>query len=313
MGDEFNLIVGAGRSGTSLLRTMVSSHSEWHVPPESHFIARMSLVPWRYSGSAGHSLFVSDVLANGRLALWGIDEDWLRRYVPDRGSENSVGQLLHDLFGAVAVEQGARRYADKTPNNVLALQRIRLSVGPIKVLNIVRDPLAVVASLLRTEGWGFDDPLAAAVYWRRCVAAAKRASRFGIPVLTVRYEDLVADPATLLRSVCQFLDSEFEPSMLEFQELGAKQETEHRFGSNHQRLSGVLAIEERWKTELSPQDVAEVKMIVGSDYERLGYGRPIRPSAEVVGRAVSASTAEAVGPARLRMVSGIRRLVSSND
>lgn len=311
MSDHFDLIVGAGRSGTSLLRTMLSSHPNWYVPPESHFIARMSLVPWRYSGESGYSSFLADVLANGRLTLWGIDEAWLRAHIKDQGSANSLTGFLDSLYRSVASQHGAVRYGDKTPNNVLALQRIRLAIGHIRVVNMVRDPRAVVASLLRTEGWGFDDPLAAAVYWRRCVRAGERAASFGIPVLTVRYEDLVKEPTNTLRSICGFLGTEFDPEMLSFQDLGVKQEVEHRYGANHQRLQGELVIEERWRAELSEQAVAEIQMIAGKDLRRLGYGEPDRLALPVVGRALCAATVEAAGPAGSRMVSGLRRLVST--
>jgi hypothetical protein len=58
---------------------------------------------------------------------------------------------------------------------------------------------------------------AAAADALRYMKAVERA-RAGLDGLTVRYEDLVADPVACTRRICAYLDLPWEPQMLEYGE-----------------------------------------------------------------------------------------------
>src|SRR5262245_50540472 len=90
---------------------------------------------------------------------------------------------------------------------------------------MVRDPRDVLASQRARWGRTAQHVVSTVEDWRRSVTLARR--RAGEPsdpahrgappraYVPVRYEDLVADPARIVRDICRALDLEFHPAMLD--------------------------------------------------------------------------------------------------
>jgi hypothetical protein len=57
--------------------------------------------------------------------------------------------------------------------------------------------------------------------------------------MEVRYEDLVADAGSVVRSICDFIQLEFDPVMLRFWERTPERLREHR---TRHRLDGSLQV-----------------------------------------------------------------------
>lgn len=122
---------------------------------------------------------------------------------------------------AWAERSGACRFGEKTPWNVRHLGRLLDMFPNCRILHVVRDPRAVVASkraLPRTS----TDVITNALKWLIDVAEARRIvsddPRSEKNILEVRYEDLVSDPGSVLRRVCAFVDEPFDEGMLAFSE-----------------------------------------------------------------------------------------------
>jgi hypothetical protein len=97
-------------------------------------------------------------------------------------------------------------------------------------------------------------------------------------LLTVAYEELVADPDVVMRRVCGFLDEEFHESMLSFHESAADFVDARRESKIREPVGGDPFA---WRNDLSARDVAVVEAICGATMESFGYARE--------GRALSAS------------------------
>jgi len=85
----------------------------------------------------------------------------------------------------------------------------------MKLVNIVRDGRDVACSVVR-EGWGPEDHADALEWWAANVCLAAKAQE-RIPrtaYFNVRYEDLVAEPAAVLRRIVRFLGVEWDDQLL---------------------------------------------------------------------------------------------------
>jgi Sulfotransferase family len=78
---------------------------------------------------------------------------------------------------------------------------------------LLRHPLAIARSRQRARPQDSPDRNLAMVLR---YAQAVEAARHELPGLTVRYEDLAADPAAETRRACAFLGVEWEPRMLDY-------------------------------------------------------------------------------------------------
>ncbi|MEU4782404.1 sulfotransferase [Micromonospora sp. NPDC023633] len=164
------------------------------------------------------------------------------------------------------------------------------AVPPLRIVHVVRDPRAVVASLLKHDvdrQWGYADRLTA--YFARhpdspveplletplmrCVTSWKvrqyefRASVEALPVVTVRLEDIVQDDETSLALVMSFLGLEVQREQLV---LRRESERETRGGmySTYRHRDEVL---DGWRRRLSPADQAFVTAACEEELHDLGY------------------------------------------
>jgi hypothetical protein len=110
-----------------------------------------------------------------------------------------------------------------------------------------------------------------ACQWKLEVADARRFGRRLGPAryLELRYEDMVAEPESHLRDVCEFLELDFEPAMLEYHQGVDPGRLE-----DHPRLAqpptpGVR----RWRDEMNAGDAELFEAIAGDLLTELGYER----------------------------------------
>jgi hypothetical protein len=126
---------------------------------------------------------------------------------------------LTELATAILARERKRLLVVKDPRHAMFPERIERLLAPTrpKVVLLYRDARAVAYSFRRTLGRSFERGFRA---WNRSVAGmARLAERGTADVLTVRYEDLLADPAGTLAGVVRFLGHAFEPSMLRYGEF----------------------------------------------------------------------------------------------
>lgn len=188
-------VIGAPRSGTTLLRLVLDAHPHIAAGPETRFLLDLA----RIFGPHWH-----------RLERFGFPREyWLEK----------VRAFFGGVHADYARRRGKRRWAEKTPRYVEILDLVDELFPDALYLHIVRDGLDVVAS--HRARWGWKRAYGAIDDWRRLVV---RARRFGERVgpgrfLEVRYEEVVTRPEEVLRSVFAFLDEPFDPRVLRFHEV----------------------------------------------------------------------------------------------
>jgi hypothetical protein len=272
----FPFFVGCGRSGTTMVRAIFSSHPELAIPPESHFLARMVRHQDRYRTDNGfpEERFLGDLYAGPWLSRWGISREDIRRAVfatPPDGLADAVRRL----FAMYARLSGKPLYGDKTPRYVLDLPQLARLFPEARFIHIIRDGRDVTLSLMEKD-WGANNAVEGAVIWSRSVRAGREAARELGPARyrEISYEGLIDDPETVVRSVCEFIELPFDPDMLRYYERPRPPMPGQGGGGRKKdgrlRLPPTKGLRD-WRSQMPERDVAAFEMVAGPLLQDLGY------------------------------------------
>lgn len=209
-------VIGAARSGTSLLCSLMRRYLRLNFGTESQFIVRIyrRLPDYGDLREETHLRRLVDDIARERCF-----ERWTRRFgfVLDsnavfeeaRRDRRSYPGVLQAVFSQFARYHGMERWGDKTPEYNYNLP-VLLSLFPqARFVHIVRDGRDVALSTLRM-GFGGANIYRVGVAWRRQLLLIQQ---FLAPLpagqaLTLHYEALLVDPLAALRQLIGFLDIE---------------------------------------------------------------------------------------------------------
>ncbi len=201
--DHLPIIIGGFfRTGTSLVRRLLDSHSHIHCGPEVKFFKDF------------YGDYLKDRLAHVRLfstaRSFGLAEEEILTIF------GSAFIAFHERAAALA---GKARWADKNPENVLHLNQWRtLLPEGFLFLHIVRHPLDALASLKevgfpRTVPESFEEKVRLYGVFRQ--AGERYCEQYPTTCHTLLYEDLVSAPQEQLSHLFAFLGERYEPTVLQ--------------------------------------------------------------------------------------------------
>jgi hypothetical protein len=283
-------IVGANRSGTTLLRLILNAHSRIGIPDEvayfnSHF-AGVPIERWRTPGleTREYRAFVERFLARICATLQLADCGTVEREVLENGPYDfrRPYQLVLEHW---ARQHGKERWGEKTPGNLFYVDAIREMFPDARFIHMVRDPRAGVSSMRRTSFLA-DDVIINALnrqkYMREGLKQQARMASTGT-WMQVRYEDLVTQPERIVRALCEFLREVFEPDMLNFHRDAERFMNPKAADDFNQAATQpiVKSKSESWQDELTAREVAAIETICGDSMQAFGYepvGRPAHPT-----------------------------------
>jgi hypothetical protein len=216
-------LTGVFRSGTTLLRYVIDSHSHICCPPESNFIrALLDLVIDRDNREGLHGM--------------GFDEEHVLAM---------ARRFAAYCFENYAKSSGKPRWADKTPRYVEYLDSIDRLFPSAQYVMIHRHGLDVADSIVRatvnTPDYlapylveAEDARVAAAAYWSACTARMLAFEESHVNRChTIRYEQLCRTPEPILKELFTFLKEAWEPEVLEYHRF------QHDIGLEAGRASGT--------------------------------------------------------------------------
>lgn len=294
-------IVGEGRSGTTALRRNLAEHPNiWAVPKESYVFVKQwpQANPYYQSKNlndltvalaigmnrVGQSLkkrgaaqYTKDVLAGGKL-----DENIAEFLSEFKNSEDFKGiqDANHlEVFDAICrfniEKSGATRFVEKTPFHLFSLEDISARYPDAQVIGIYRDPRAVILSWMKRKN-SSKSLLSAAFSWNRAarVMLAKQQDR---NFKLLKYEDLISQPETTLRDLTDFLGEEFSPALLKEQKANSS------FDEDRGKTGFKESSLDRWKTILSPMQIALIDSVCGKYYGELAIEPALNKASSFLG------------------------------
>lgn len=287
-------IVGAPRSGTTLLRLMLDAHPDLAIPPETYFIPRAvkrwQLAAKRRNRSADPvQAFYETVTGHTRWKDFHLDADAFRSRL-DHDRPREVGDAVRAFYRLYSDKVGKPRWGDKTPFYVRKMTLIQEVVPEARFVHLIRDGRAVTLSI-KDLWFGPDSIDEAAEFWTSRIGEGReQASR--LPHYTeVRYEDIVLDPEPHLRRICDFLELPWNPRLLNYHEhvderiaLEVPPEEiapDGRVVSTAERQAIIERVSRppdpsrigRWRQDMPEEDRRRFEAIAGPLLGDLGYER----------------------------------------
>jgi hypothetical protein len=280
------VIVGAPRSGTTLLRLMLDAHPELAIPPETGFL------------SAGESLkkvdpenFLEWIISHPSAApAWNdfhisVSEfhEQLLKIRPF--TLQSALRLFYKMYAA---RFGKPRWGDKTPMYCRHMLEIQDLLPEVYFIHIIRDGRDVAVSL-RNQWFspGFDIETQAQ-FWQENVETAHQQRTQCLHYLEVRFEDLIQDTEAVLRTICSYLSLDFHSNMPRYYENSRDRLKEHL---ERRKVDGTLVVSQidrqkqqlsttqppqsskigMWRRILQPEEIGRFEWIAGESLQKFGY------------------------------------------
>lgn len=243
-------IVGAPRSGTTLLRLMLDAHPALAMPPETGFLPAVLALRSR----AGPEAFLSLVTGFETWPDFGLEVRDLGTALRDL-TPFSLADAVRAFYRLYARRFGKRLWGDKTPDYGLHLPAIQSLLPEARFIHLIRDGRDVALSLRPLWFAPSRRMQDLARHWVQRVSTTRALGRGSPPYLEVRFEDLVRRPADQLALLCRFLDLDYDPAMLRYHERASTRLDEHqerRHADGTARLTRAERRSQQWRTQLPP-------------------------------------------------------------
>ncbi len=218
--DQPIFIMSSERSGSNLLRTLFSNHSNLAAPTAPHFLNFLhKLIPFYgpLTVEANARALFDDMLTivNHPNYLWDLDIDF--EVVHARYRPQCFMDFFDLFYRADARRQGKGRFVCKE-NNLFDFAFHLIDHYPeAKFVYLVRDPRDYVASFMKVPVT-FGTPFRAAVNWRdeqeKCDSLIHT---FGLQAYCVRYKDLIMNTERVMSELLSFVGEPVEEACFEVQ------------------------------------------------------------------------------------------------
>lgn len=246
-------LISLPRSGSTLLQHVLAGHPEvgstaepWILLPPIYALRKDGLQS-EYGGEAGQvglSQFLEQ-LAEGQA-----------RYVA------AVRGMALELYGAFLRDHKKERFLDKTSRYYLIVPELVRIFPEARYVVLVRNPLATLASYLDvmvTGEWrGLGNPPIRNDLLRGYPLVRQAIEDLGSRAAVVNYEALVTEPERVVQGLCEALQLEYVPAMVDYGVRGILPGRLVDPRSIHRHSRPVTDYTETWRTRF--RSTAEVEL-----------------------------------------------------
>jgi hypothetical protein len=268
-------IFGSARSGTTWLQFLLAALPGAITVRETHLVPDYLVPLWE----------------KWQLQRNSSSPDGLPHVISNHQFKAAVRAFARSILNSIhSNHPDARLVVEKTPRHVYNLDMLHTVFLRARLLHMLRDPRAVIASQLATrkEPWSFIPKNStvetlAAEWMQRAKAARSAQQKYTELFMTVRYENLQEDLQFELGRLCRFLKlDDVLPSLPEIAERARGWTAAHLA---ERAAAGALpaAFQEKrdrfyrqgeafgWKQELSADQVLTIEQICGRQMAEWGY------------------------------------------
>src|SRR3972149_7654342 len=283
------IIIGNPRSGTTLLRLMLTCHRNIVIPPECGFAV------WWYkkykdwdsdSIKARLNDFLDDLFQSKKIELWNLNREQLKEFILSKHI-NNYSELVSSIYEYFAKNQKKtfHRWGDKNNFHLNYIDTIYSLFPGAQFIHIIRDGRDVACSYKDMSKLNAEskyapnlpvDLITIAKEWVDNIQLIRSsfASLGWSNVKEIRYEDLVMESDVILEDVCSFLNEEYDPSMLAFHSINKIKQlepTELLAWKNKTLMEVTSSQMSRYKAELTANEIELFNAFAGDLLAIYGY------------------------------------------
>jgi len=276
------------RSGSTLLRVILGGHPRLFSPPELYLLSFNTLKE-RKNALSGRMSFLQEGLIRTMMEMKSCQKEEAERLLKALEEQDISTK---EFFRLMQTWLGDRIIVDKTPPyafNPEVLKRTDAEFEEAIYIHLVRHPAGTVCSFEKSRvdlAIGISNELSLSPRqkgesWWLISHQNILAFLENIPTNSqylVKFEDLVKEPEPTVKGLCQFLDIDFYPDM-----LNPYKEKRHRMTDGVQNLSKIMgdpkfhthqgitaSIADQWKQEYPEDFLCKESWNIA---ESLGYTR----------------------------------------
>lgn len=283
-------ILGNPRSGTSLFRLMLNSHSLINATPECGFLHwwYKKYADWDISCVTSNRLdeYISDLKSSKRIEDWKMDYTKLKEKIVQENPDNyaKLGELVY-IFHGEQKGKNAKVIADKNNYYINHYDDLKEIWPDAKYILVVRDGRDVACSYLNIETLVTNSPYKPKLS-TDIKTIAKEWSTNNQNILNfseslnnnqfmiIRYEDFVTDSELYLSKVCSFLGLRFESNMLNYFIKNAKEQDEPLSSLDWKKKTLEKPDKDnigKYKMELENDSIEEFNAIANDLLQKFNY------------------------------------------
>lgn len=229
-------IIGAPRSGTTLLTELLNQHSKIYIFNETTYYDFLlsekigeSLTNRQIESVLKHISRRFEIRSNADIDLREkftlfsplevktLKSD-LWNNIDKLGENPSRGHILEHCMALAASMKGKSRWGEKTPGHVFHLKEITSDFPGAKIIHIVRDPRNFLNSYKNAWRRGGNrlrrlyHPIITSLLWKNSNSAVERFYQNNEkPFLQITFEEVVGDTDAVMVKILEFIGEEFEP------------------------------------------------------------------------------------------------------
>lgn len=268
-------ILGNPRSGTTLLRLMLSAHSKVIVPPEAGFAV------WLYenwSGSFSLPCYVDKLLATKKIESWQLDKEALLEYLYDQNILTLKEAILatYQYYGDV---NGAELLGDKNNFYLHHISTLKELNPNLKYIHLIRDGRDVACSYLELMKKSYSSEYAPKLATKVSEIASEWSDNNQLisqalieqQFILVRLEDLIEQPQMELEKICKFLGVDREKQMLDFYSKTENFEPSEYDEWKSKNKKPLINDNYKYRSILPVEDILEFNTVAKESILKFGY------------------------------------------
>ena len=266
-------IVGPGRSGTTLLRTVFDAHSNICIPPEGKVIMHLKNKYGNENAWNANKIdsFIEDLFLDRKFTqLWRVDSFKLKNYILSFPIEKLNFQVLCKMIylqsQSLFKKDRILLIGDKNPVYSVYIEELLEIFPNAKFIHLKRDFRDVIVS--NRIHFKRNSIAILSNYWRVYNHYIERSkSKHPSQFFDIRYEYFVNDPQKNVSELCQFLEIDFRPEMLTYYTTINENYKPEDFPIIEKMFPGLLTpiqpvTEKKWMKHLNEKELDLIYFVV---------------------------------------------------
>lgn len=265
-------ICGCGRSGTTLIGTLLGNHTDCLTIPEFQFKNEIINFYESHDRSTNLSYILNKLKDHRRFKLWqlNIQSNLVLEQEELIQKPEQIINFIVSIYGETIGKKKSKFWIDHTPINCKYAITLLKLFPDAKMIHIVRDGRAVASSVMPLD-WGPNTIIKAASWWVEWVGYGLAAESFlkKHQIIRIKYEDLLIEPEITLKRLCSYLEIDYQPSMIEGKGFNVP-----LYSSKQHHLVGSKPDKTRvnaWEKKLKPRQIEIFENLTGDFLNYFAY------------------------------------------
>jgi len=252
---------------------MLDRHDHVSIAPESLFLIN---IYFKYgnkliSNETELNKVIDDIFKDQKiLKWWKIDKDGFTKHIQKFNLPISTIEIIKQVYVYYAIKNDNQEIAllgDKNPEYSLHIKTILEIFPNAKIIHLVRDPRANIASY-KNVSFDLNNATMLATRWNNYNKEINNIkNKYPSQVKIIKFEKLITDPQYVLNELTTFLNVD----LLEVLEM--KPTGKNLFSWNNKNKSNVLdkTVLDKWKKELTDADINNIERATHKLANSFGY------------------------------------------